>query len=73
MRDCLALGPMWFCCGMLRINGWEKRTNKNAIKELGLQMELVKEISKKKFKDVGHLIRHSQTNLMTIVLYGKKQ
>lgn len=39
----------------------------SVIKELGMQMELVREISKRNLKSMGHVARHSKTNGMATV------
>ena len=69
----LNAAEMWFYRRILRISWTEKRTNESVIKELGIQMELVKEINKRKLRYVGHATRHSKTNLMASVLQGKTE
>lgn len=69
----LNAAEMWFYRRMLRIKWTEKRTNESVIKELGIQMDLVKEINRRKLKYVGHVTRHSKTNLMSAVLQGKME
>ena len=68
----LKAAEMWFYRRILRIKWTDKRTNDSVLQELGVEMELVSEINKRK-RYVGHAARHSKTNLMTTVLQGKME
>ena len=64
---------MWFYRRLLCVKWTDKRTNESVLKELGVQCLMLSEISKKRLKYLGHANRNTKTDLMTIMLQGKKK
>ena len=70
-EDKLKAAEMWLYRQLLSIRWQDKRTNESVLLELGIQRCLMNEISKRRVRYIGHVIRNQKTDLMSTALMGR--